>query len=103
MVFTIPRRIGACPLESAVPIARRKPMKDMTRKEAMAEAIRRWGPTGTIRFRPAPWSKGNRRQGRLARYCYTVGNGDLGKLCSIEGQGNTWREAFADARAVAEP
>ena len=72
------------------------PMKDMTEKEARAEAIRRWGPSGTIEFRPSRSING--RRGRLARYCCTVANGDLGSSYSIEGQGDTWREAFADAR-----
>ena len=27
-------------------------MKDMTQKEAQAEALRRWGPSGRITFRP---------------------------------------------------
>ena len=73
-------------------------MKDMTQKEARAEAISRWGEGGTIRFRPAPVRKGQRGMGRLARYRYIVGNDGLGKLHSIEGQGDSWREAFADAR-----
>jgi hypothetical protein len=72
-------------------------MKDMTQKEARAEAIRRWGPSGTIAFRP-PRSITNRR-GRLARYCCTVSSGDASAFDSVEGQGNTWREAFADARS----
>lgn len=71
-------------------------MKDMTEAEARAEAIRRWGPSGTIEFRPSRSSNGHR--GRLARYPCTVANGDRGSFYSIEGQGNTWREAFADAR-----
>jgi len=71
-------------------------MKDMTQKQAWAEAVRRWGPTATIEFRP-PRTSGNRR-GRLARYCCTVSNGDRGSFESVEGQGNTWVEAFADAR-----
>jgi len=70
-------------------------MKDMTQTEARAEAIRRWGPTSTIEFRPSRSSNG--RRGRLARYRCTVANGDRGASYSIEGQGNTWREAFADA------
>jgi len=72
-------------------------MKDMTEKQARAEALKRWGPMGTVTFRP-PRSSNNSR-GRLARYCYIVGNGDLRTLYSVEGQGNTWREAFEDARA----
>ena len=69
-------------------------MKDMTQKQALAEAIRRWGPSGTIRFRPT--RRDGSPRGRLARYCCTVGNGRNGSFRS-EGQGNTWREAFADA------
>jgi len=41
-------------------------------------------------------SRGNR--GRLARYCYTVSNGLAGSCACVEGQGNSWREAFEDAR-----
>ena len=76
-----------------------RPMKtrDMTDKEARAEALKRWGPTGTVTFRPPRTSTSSR--GRLARYCYIVGNGDVRTLYSVEGQGNTWREAFEDARA----
>jgi len=72
-------------------------MKDMTQKQARAEAVRRWGPSGTITFLP-PRSRKSRR-GTLARYCCIVGNGGGGSPYSIEGQGNSWREAFADARA----
>lgn len=72
----------------------------MTQKEALAEAVRRWGKSGAIRCRPAPASKARVRQGRLSRYRCTVGNGDLGKYCSVEGQGDTWREAFEDARPI---
>jgi hypothetical protein len=61
-------------------------MNDMTREEAQAEAIKRWHQ-----------SRGNR--GRLARYCYTVSNGLAGSCACVEGQGNSWREAFADARS----
>ncbi len=71
-------------------------MKDMTQKQAQAEAVRRWGASGTIRFLPS--RQGRIQRGRLARYCCTVGNGAVGSFYSVEGQGNTWREAFADAR-----
>ena len=71
-------------------------MKDMTQTEALAEAIRRWGPSGTIKFRP-PFPA-RKQRGRLARYCCIVGNGIAGSFYSIEGQGNSWREAFDDAR-----
>jgi len=71
-------------------------VQDMTEKQAQAEAIRRWGPGSTIEFRPSRSTNG--RRGRLARYRCTVANGDRGSFYSIEGQGNTWREAFADAR-----
>jgi len=72
-------------------------MKDMTQKQAQAEAVRRWGPNGTVEFRP-PRSIKNHR-GRLARYCCTVGSGAGRSFDSVEGQGNTWREAFADAHS----
>jgi hypothetical protein len=70
----------------------------MTQKQALAEAIRRWGASAIIRFRPADPNKPQR--GRLARYCCTVGNGDARRVYSIEGQGNTWLEAFADAKPI---
>ena len=72
-------------------------MKDMTEQQALAEAIRRWGPSGSVRFlacRP----RDGRVRGRLARYRCTVANGAPGSFHSVEGQGNTWREAFDDAR-----
>jgi hypothetical protein len=71
-------------------------MKDMTRAQAQAEAFRRWGPNGTIRFLPAHVARIQR--GRLARYSCIVGNGSTGGFYCIEGQGHTWTEAFADAR-----
>jgi hypothetical protein len=71
-------------------------MKDMTLQQAQAEAVRRWGSTGTIKFRPS--SAGLIQRGRLARYCCTVTNCEVRSAYSVEGQGNTWREAFADAR-----
>jgi hypothetical protein len=70
---------------------------DMTEEEAQAEATRRWGTSGTAKHRPLHPSRGNR--GRLARYCYTVSNGLASVSARVEGQGNSWREAFADARA----
>jgi hypothetical protein len=73
-------------------------MKDMTQKQAKEEAVRRWGSSGAVRLREGPASKGVNRPGRLARYRCTVGNGGLGKFCSIQGQGDTWATAFADAR-----
>ena len=71
-------------------------MKDMTQKEALAEAVKRWGAAGTIHFRRM--APDRQRRGRLARYPCTVGNGIVDSYRSVEGQGNTWREAFADAR-----
>jgi|GEM_PF-3111901 len=75
-------------------------MKDMTKEQALAEATRRWGPSGAIRLRTHSSASGRVERGRLARYRCVVGNGFLGKDCSIEGQGDTWREAFLDARPV---
>ena len=72
-------------------------MDDMTREEALAEAKRRWGPSGAVRFREETSHSGRSTRGRLARYCCMVGDGSLGKGCTVEGQGNTWREAFEDA------
>jgi hypothetical protein len=71
-------------------------MTDMTREEAEVEAARRWGRSGTIKYRPLHAKR--RSLGRLARYCYTVSNGLNGSCACVEGQGNSWREAFADAR-----
>jgi hypothetical protein len=68
----------------------------MTQEQARAEAVRRWGASGTIKFRPPPGARSHR--GRLARYSCTVGNGVAGSFYSVEGQGHTWREAFDDAR-----
>ena len=65
---------------------------DMTLEQARAEAVRRWGAGAMVEFRPARAPRSTR--GRLARYRCTVGNG----FRSIEGQGETWIEAFADAR-----
>ena len=70
---------------------------DMTEQEAQAEATRRWGAAGTAKHRPLHLGRANR--GRLARYCYTVSNGLAPVSTRVEGQGNSWREAFADARA----
>jgi hypothetical protein len=69
-------------------------MKDMTQKQALAEAVRRWGPSAMIQFRPSRSSNG---PGRLARYSCTVGSGQGRTFHCVEGQGNTWREAFDDA------
>ena len=71
-------------------------MKDMTQAQARAEAVRRWGARGSIEFRPSRVPRAQR--GRLARYACKVGDGALGCGGSIEGQGDTWREAFDDAR-----
>jgi hypothetical protein len=72
------------------------PMKDMTQTQALAEALRRWGASGTIEFRPPRVARPHR--GRLARYTCKVGNGAGGSIRSVEGQGDSWREAFDDAR-----
>jgi hypothetical protein len=76
-------------------------MEDMTAEEAQAEAVRRWGESGAIRTRQDTASTVRNGRGRLARYRFTVGNGYLGKACSVQGQGHTWREAFDDARPSA--
>jgi hypothetical protein len=70
----------------------------MTQDDAAKEAVKRWGRSGTVRFRPPAPGRGRDRAGRLARYRYLVGNGHLGSSCTILGQGNSWREAFEDAR-----
>jgi hypothetical protein len=71
----------------------------MTLKQAQTEAVRRWGTSGAIRFKPTPVAQSHSGKGRLGRYC-VVGNGHLGKRCSVEGQGDTWLAAFADARPI---
>ena len=70
-------------------------MKDMTLKQARAEAVKRFGPTGAIRERTPAANGGQVGRGRLARYRCIVGN------ATIEGQGHTWREAFEDAKSIA--
>ena len=75
-------------------------MEDMSDEEALAEAVRRWGESGAIRARADTASTARNGRGRLARYRCTVGNGHLGKACSVQGQGDTWRDAFADVRAT---
>jgi hypothetical protein len=76
-----------------------QPLKDMTQEQAQAEAIRRWGLSATAIYRPSRRTDGG--HGRLARYCCTVGSGRAGGY-PVEGQGNTWREAFADAALAQE-
>ena len=71
-------------------------MTDLTLEQARAEAVRRWGAGGRVEFRPPRTPRS--RRGRLARYPCTVGNGGGGAFRSIEGQGETWLEAFADVR-----
>jgi hypothetical protein len=66
----------------------------MTQEQARTEAIRRWGQGGTVTFRPGTK---DRPRGRLARYKCVVSSGQCGFSPSIEGQGDTWQEAFADA------
>jgi hypothetical protein len=70
----------------------------MTEQQAMVEAKRRWGDTGVVRQRAPSLYKGRGGPGRLARYRYMVGDGQLGARCTIMGQGNSWSEAFDDAR-----
>lgn len=76
-------------------------MKEMTAAEAKVEAERQWGPGGAIHELRATWSKRNGRQGRLRPYRFTVGNNGLGPTCSVKGQGDSWRQAFADAARLA--
>ncbi len=71
-------------------------MNDMTPEQAKAEALRRWGATATVEFHPPRRPGGSR--GRLGRYACKVSNGGGRGTVSVEGQGNTWSEAFADAR-----
>jgi len=69
-------------------------MNDMTQKQAQAEAVRRWGPGGSVKFHPPHPLK---TRGRLARYTCVVSSG-MEFFPSTEGQGDTWHAAFADAR-----
>jgi len=69
-------------------------MNDMTQKQAQAEAVRRWGAGGTVEFHPPNPLK---TRGRLARYTCVVSSG-IAFSPSTQGQGDTWRAAFADAR-----
>jgi hypothetical protein len=71
-------------------------MKDMTQEQARVEALRRWGTGGTIEFRPP--RRPREARGRLARYACKVSNGGVRGSRTVEGQGDTWREAFEDAR-----
>lgn len=71
---------------------------DLTEQQALLEARRRWGDTGAVRLRAPPTYKAGRAPGRLARYPYVVGNGRLGPSCTVLGQGNSWAEAFEDAK-----
>ncbi len=73
----------------------------MTEKQALAEARRRWGSSGTIRELTARAEAPSAGRGRLARYRFIVGNAGLGTRCTIQGQGDTWRAAFDDARSRA--
>lgn len=74
-------------------------MRDMTDKQALEEARRRWGADAAVHARPPAVHDRGGVRGHLARYRYEVGNCGLGKRCTIRGMGNTWREAFADAEA----
>ncbi|HET7785074.1 MAG TPA: hypothetical protein VFL36_03830 [Myxococcales bacterium] len=80
-------------------MAQQQPPTDMTQEQAQAEAIRRWGLSATATYRPSRRTDGG--HGRLARYRCTVGSGRGGGYL-VEGQGNTWREAFADAALAQE-
>lgn len=72
-------------------------MREMTNEQALAEARRRWGNSGSIRELQAGPSARPGARGRLARYRFTVGDGHLGPRCTVQGQGDSWRDAFADA------
>jgi hypothetical protein len=71
----------------------------MTRGQAEAEAMRRWGDDGWVQFRHAIGSSSRNLPGRLAPYRYRVGRGVAGRPGSIIGLGDSWLAAFADARA----
>lgn len=71
---------------------------DLTEEQARTEARRRWGLSGTVRLLPLTRHQREGERGRLARYRYLVGNGRLGARCTILGQGDSWRQAFDDAK-----
>jgi hypothetical protein len=71
-------------------------VKDMTLEQAQAEALRRWGAGGTVTLRRSRSATGS--PGRFARFRCTVSNGLARSIQAVEGQGDTWAEAFADAR-----
>ena len=79
---------------------RQEPVRDLTESQAAAEAIRRWGQSGAIRLRSDGTGLGSVKRGRLARYRCTVGDGGLGEYRSMEGQGDSWLEAFLDAKPI---
>ncbi len=97
----MPTPAGACyaPRTSSNVIGLEKEAMAFTQQQALTEARRRWGPTGAVRLRPPSPHQGRQGPGRLARYRYVVGNGGLGSHCTILGQGDSWSEAFDDARA----
>lgn len=81
-------------------------MAEMTRKAALAEARRRWGQRALIQSRP--WSeeavKGADgkvvrpvRWTRVPRLYRAVGQLLMGVAFAVEGQGQTWEQAFAAA------
>ena len=72
-------------------------VSDLTAQQALMEARRRWGDGGAVRLLPLGRHQGQGR-GRLARYRYLVGNGRLGLSCTVQGQGDSWSQAFEDAK-----
>lgn len=68
----------------------------MTQEQALAEARRRWSSTGSVRELPER-AMGRVERGRLARYRFIVGNNPPGPRCTVQGQGDSWQAAFADA------
>lgn len=65
----------------------------MTKRDALAEARRRWGQEGAVRLQWIPGTKGDTQ--RRVGYRFDKGNGIGGFV--ICGTGDTWAAAFADA------
>lgn len=57
----------------------------MTNKQALKEAVRRWGQNAGVQFNPKSSLK-----------C-TVGVAVMGLIFMVKGQGETWEEAFKNA------
>ncbi|MFH1609539.1 MAG: hypothetical protein ABID40_02800 [Candidatus Bipolaricaulota bacterium] len=66
----------------------------MTQREALMEAVRRWGKNAAV-HRAKRSAKGPR--GTIYVGTHRVGVIRLGLFFSIQGEGSSWEEAFAKA------